>query len=177
MWNLKLAASGVDISPAAIDTANSRYVDPKAQTQPRCVLHRCFSVASITRIPFPARSVDAVLSAGLLEHVDPKDARQGISELARVARRYLFLEISSQPRMPAMATLLVPPRGNQTAAKAIAQHYRGRVRYPVERNIRPQIYWVGAFSAYGFSFVRNIPLPGWACCAFVLKRNVSIAPF
>ena len=173
LWSLKFTASGVDISPSAIQTAKERYVN-KENSHPQCVLHNCFLNGNVARqIPFPTNSVDAILSAGLLEHVEARDVGRAIGELTRVARKYLFLQIASESNMPIMTQFRVPKRGNRTGNELVIRDYRARVGHPIETNLRPQLYWISAFEKFGFVLSRNIPLPGWQCCAFVLRRNVT----
>jgi SAM-dependent methyltransferase len=172
LWSLKFTASGVDISPSAIATAKQRYVDPKEKSHPQCVLHNCFLNGNVARqIPFPTNSVDAILSAGLLEHVEAKDVDRAIGELTRVSRKYLFLQIASESNMPVMTQFRVPKRGNRTGNELVIRDYRARAPHPIEVNLRPQVYWISAFEKFGFTLERNVPLPAWSCCAFVLRRN------
>lgn len=173
LWNLKYVASGVDASPSAIEMANHRLVNPNDRSYPHCILGRCFWAASANHIPFPTRAADAILSAGLMEHIDAKDTQQVMAEMARVARKYLFLQIASQTFMPAMTQLRVPKKGNRTGSELLSKDFRGRAPHPIERNLKPQAYWIYAFEKHGFVLERNIPLPGWGCCAFVLRRNAS----
>lgn len=173
LWSLKFRASGVDVSPSAIDYARQRYVDPTDKLSNRCVLHRCFLVGNVKRLPFPSLAADAILSAGLLEHVDPKETHLAIAELARVARQFLFIQVASTAVLPSMLQQRIAKRGNTTAAKAIIQAYRARAPHPVEVNLKPQAFWVAAFEKHGYILERNIALPSWQCCSFVLRRNAS----
>lgn len=174
LWSLKYTASGVDISPTAISTARQRYEDPKDKLHPQCLLHKCFQVGSAKVIPFPGRICDAIMSAGLLEHIEPRDVNQVIAEMARVTRQWMFIEVASQSTLPSLAHVRVPSKGNQTGSSLLVRSYRGRGPAPLERTIRPQVFWVNAFERHGFVLERNLPLSGWnTCCAFVLRRNAS----
>jgi hypothetical protein len=130
-------------------------------------------VGNIKQIPFPTRSVDAILSAGVLEHVEAKDVGRAIAELTRVSKNYLFLQIASESNMPIMTQYRIPKRGNRTGNELIIRDYRARAPHPIEVNLRPRVYWISAFEKYGWILSRNIPLPSWQCCAFVLRRNAS----
>lgn len=173
LWSLNFIASGCDVAPHSISTANARYIDPHKSSHPQCLLNNCFLVGSVLSIPFPSHSTDAILSAGLLEHVEPRDVPVAVSEMARVARQYVLLQIAIEPTMPVMSQFHIPSRGNLTAAQVLARDYRARAPNPVERTLMPRLYWIDAFSKYGFVLERNIPLPHWSCCAFVLWRNAS----
>jgi len=72
---------GIDVSPKAIE--NSKKLG----------YNNCY-VASVTEIPFEENSVDAVFSCDTMEHLIENDVKQAISEIKRVARKYLFLKIS-----------------------------------------------------------------------------------
>lgn len=74
-------ASGLDVSNIAIRLATEKYEIP-----------RCYE-GSVLEIPFKHRSFDAVFSCDMLEHVHPEDLGKAIFEVARVARRYLFLHL------------------------------------------------------------------------------------
>lgn len=54
-------------------------------------------VAELPRLPFPAASFDAVLAVDVLEHLEEDEVEPSIDELARVTRRYLLTEVSSNP--------------------------------------------------------------------------------
>lgn len=127
LWSLGYTVSGVDISSSAIHQANQRYTDPARSSYPQCILHRCFVLGDASHIPFPSLSTDAILAAGLMEHVEPRHVKQVISEMARVARKYLFLMIASQPSMSIMNQLrAVPERGNRSGSELIIRDYSAR---------------------------------------------------
>lgn len=50
-------------------------------------------VGSITALPFPDASFDAVLAAEVLEHIRYEDVPQALSELHRVARKYVIVSL------------------------------------------------------------------------------------
>lgn len=75
-------AWGCDISPTAIRLAQEDGLEK------RCV------VGSILNIPFFDKSFDATASIHVIEHLDPLDIDQAISEIFRVTKRYIFLRIS-----------------------------------------------------------------------------------
>ena len=171
LWSLNFIASGVDVSATAIKTANERYVKDRSNSQ--CVLHNCFLVGDVAKIPFPSRAFDAVMAAGLLEHVAPKYVSSAISELTRVTRQYIFLQIAMQPTLPSLTRLRLPAKGNVTASEHLIRNFRGRAQEPIEVNLKPQLYWIDLFHNRGYVFEKNTPLPNWGCCAFVLRRNAT----
>jgi ubiquinone/menaquinone biosynthesis C-methylase UbiE len=69
--------TGSDLAPSAIDIARARH--------PQIDWH----VASIARLPFDDASFDIVMASGVLEHVPAW--KDGIYELARVARQYVIM--------------------------------------------------------------------------------------
>ena len=77
-----LDAYGFDISPTAIKLAEENGL------KGRCV------IGNILQIPFSKHSVDAIVCTDVLEHLSPEDVDLALSELFRVARKYLFLRIS-----------------------------------------------------------------------------------
>ena len=175
LWALNYVASGVDSSPYAISQATKRLVDSRDRSQQyHCILQQCFIVASITKIPYPRQAPDAILCAGLMEHIDVRDVNFAISEIVRVARHYLFIQIATHPQMPTMSSFRIPSRGNSTVSNIITKNYFARTPVPIERTLKPRMWWVSKFEKAGFIFIQNIPLPSPRCCAFVLKRNVSI---
>ncbi len=54
---------------------------------------RPVAVSSILALPFKDRSVDAVLCAETLEHLDPADLPAAAAELRRVARRHVIVTV------------------------------------------------------------------------------------
>ena len=165
--------SGVDVSRSAIHQANQRYTDPARSSYPHCILHRRFVVGDAVTYP-SHRYPRTPYWPQALEHVEPRHVKQVISEMARVARTYLFLLIASQPSMSTMTQLqVVPKRGNWSGSELIIKDYGARVPHPMEVSLRPQAFWVASFESRGYVLERNIPLPNWSCCAFVLRRNTS----
>jgi SAM-dependent methyltransferase len=77
-WALDLdafaEASGVDLSPAAIDLASRRV--PEAT----------LAVASLHRLPFPESAFDLVVASDVLQHVPEAEVHGSLRELSRVLR-------------------------------------------------------------------------------------------
>jgi ubiquinone/menaquinone biosynthesis C-methylase UbiE len=67
---------GVDLSPTLVEIAKTRYVSAQ--------------VAGADALPFPDKSFDVVILAGVIEYVF--DPNQVMQELARVARRMILIE-------------------------------------------------------------------------------------
>jgi ubiquinone/menaquinone biosynthesis C-methylase UbiE/predicted nucleic acid-binding Zn-ribbon protein len=75
-------ARGVDIAPVAIDHANA--------TSPGR-----FQVGSILALPFPDGAFDTVVCTDCLEHLAESDVQVALRELARVARKNVFIVVST----------------------------------------------------------------------------------
>ncbi|HPA24014.1 MAG TPA: class I SAM-dependent methyltransferase [Candidatus Cloacimonas sp.] len=72
----KYQVTGLDISPAAL-----KYLQcPVVQ-------------ASVTEIPFPAKSFDAVICNEVLEHLDNAALQKAVQELKRVANKYIIISV------------------------------------------------------------------------------------
>ena len=90
LWKHGLTAVGVDIAPTAVALA------VKTRGFGRCGTDPCFQTASAEALPFPDKSVDAILSSDVLEHIHVQDIDTVIYELGRVARKYLVLKIATR---------------------------------------------------------------------------------
>ena len=78
----KYQVTGLDISPAAL-----KYL-------------QCPSVqASITEIPFPDRSFDAVICNEVLEHLDNVSLQKAFPELKRVAKKYIIISVPHKEQL------------------------------------------------------------------------------
>ncbi len=93
LWKWGVPAVGVDIAPYAIRMAK-KY---RTSTMPLCGEGEpeCFQVASATNLPFPDKSVDAIISTDVLEHLLPEEAPLMVKEFLRVTRRIIFLQIAT----------------------------------------------------------------------------------
>lgn len=77
-------ARGVDVAVAPMAWANERAPDR-------------FQQGSMLELPFDDEAVDTIVSTDVLEHLDDADVPRALSELARVARRYAFISLSTAP--------------------------------------------------------------------------------
>lgn len=77
-------ARGVDIAPVAVDHANT-------------IAPGRFQVGSILALPFADGSFDAVVCTDCLEHLAEEDVPVALRELARVARRAVYIVVSTVP--------------------------------------------------------------------------------
>lgn len=82
LLDLLLEAGGIHMT--IVDHVDSKPVSKKSR----------FVVAPATALPFPESSFDFVVSTDMMEHMHEKTARIACNEMARVARRFVFLEIS-----------------------------------------------------------------------------------
>ena len=77
-------ARGVDIAPRPIEEAN------------RLAPGR-FQIGSILALPFPNESFESVTTTDCLEHLAAADVAEALKELHRVARRFVFVQLSTKP--------------------------------------------------------------------------------
>mmetsp|Transcript_122890 Transcript_122890/g.393690 ORF Transcript_122890/g.393690 Transcript_122890/m.393690 type:complete len:190 (-) Transcript_122890:31-600(-) len=54
----------------------------------------CFVQASLTQLPYESGKFDAGISSDVLEHIQPADVPRVVSEISRVVRRVLVLQIA-----------------------------------------------------------------------------------
>jgi ubiquinone/menaquinone biosynthesis C-methylase UbiE/predicted nuclease with TOPRIM domain len=90
-------ARGIDIAPVAIDHANTIAPDR-------------FQVGSILGLPFPDHSFDTLVCTDCLEHLDEADVPLALRELARVARKNVFVIVSTVPDRDARWHLTIRDR-------------------------------------------------------------------
>ena len=79
-----MRAYGIDVAEIAIRYAN------EISGARNCL------IASVTDIPFRDNFFDAVFSCDMLEHLHPLDVEDGVREIVRVAKKYLFLTIDGE---------------------------------------------------------------------------------
>lgn len=98
LWSNRFIAEGVDISNTAVKLAKEARVHKRAPGNPvpRCI-DKCFAQSSATRLPYGNQTFHAILSSDVLEHLEKQDMERAIYELARVAKRFLFLRIALTP--------------------------------------------------------------------------------
>lgn len=77
-------AHGVDIAARPVESASA-------------LAPGRFGVASILDLPFEDNAFDTVLSTDVLEHIDEDDVPRALGELARVARRSVFVRLATTP--------------------------------------------------------------------------------
>ena len=69
-----------------------------------------FETGSVLRLPFEDHSFDTVISTDCLEHLAEEDLPLAIREIARVARRQVYLRIATRPDRDKKWHLTVRPR-------------------------------------------------------------------
>ncbi|MCR4325592.1 MAG: class I SAM-dependent methyltransferase, partial [Patescibacteria group bacterium] len=101
-------------------------------------------VASVTEMPLPDGSFDAVLAAEILEHIRFEDVPKALSEIARVARThavislphpgYVFSVAFKVPMLPRIALFLQVPFFWKTH-RFNGEHYweLGKRGFPIRR--------------------------------------------
>jgi len=85
-------AHGVDPAQRPIDAARR-----EAETSLGAEHASRFTVASALDLPFADDAFDTVVSTDVLEHLDPADIQPALREIARVARRAVYLRIATEP--------------------------------------------------------------------------------
>lgn len=164
LWNMGLTASGVDLSMTAVNMARERQGD-----NPQFCVSKCWQQASATALPFANSSFDAIMSTDVLEHLDPPEVDAAVTELARLARKWMLLKISNRAESNRMQTIKAP-FANGTFAKEVRHRYKRDVPPQLHTSIHDAAWWISKFKAAGFDYHRTISVPSWACCAFVLRR-------
>eukprot|EP00962_Isochrysis_galbana_P061570 scaffold39766_cov270-Isochrysis_galbana.AAC.1 len=89
LWRAGIYSNGVDISNVAVGMANQNRTEGR-----KCQYEPCFQQADAARLPFADKAFDGILSTDVLEHVQPEEVHATCAELARVAKKYLFLKIA-----------------------------------------------------------------------------------
>lgn len=90
-------AHGIDVAPVAVDSGNARAPGR-------------FSRGSILELPFADASFDTVVCTDVLEHIAPADVDRALRELARVARRSVYLAVSTVADRDGSWHLTIQPR-------------------------------------------------------------------
>lgn len=83
-----LATWGVDVAERAVQLALATRGRTCEGPEP------CFVRASLTHLPYADGRFDAGLSSDVLEHIQPEDVPRVVSEISRVVRRLLVLQIA-----------------------------------------------------------------------------------
>lgn len=83
-----IPAMGLDISEQALKSVRHPAV-----------------VASVSRIPFPERYWDAVIASEVLEHIPEQDYQCALSEIQRVAERYIIISVPNEENLEKNMTL------------------------------------------------------------------------
>lgn len=169
LWERGYTASGVDISETAVAMAQRRHGHPSE----KCV-QLCWQAASAVRLPFSNKSVDAIVSSDVLEHLEPQDVPEAVAEFSRVARKYLILKISNRKESMRMDKVRAPGHNGTFANVVRARGHE--LPENLHASIHGRDWWVDAFAAAGWRLLRPLPLPSWACCGFVLHTPSATPP-
>lgn len=90
-------ARGVDVAPVAVENGNTKAAGR-------------FSLGSILELPFADATFDTVVCTDVLEHLAPADVERALRELARVARRNVYLAVSTVADRDGSWHLTIQPR-------------------------------------------------------------------
>lgn len=82
LLRIGIDAQGVDVSDVPVQHANS-------------LAPGRFKIGSILQLPFADDSFDTIVCTDCLEHIAPDDVPRALQELARVARRNVFIVVST----------------------------------------------------------------------------------
>ena len=172
---LQKAALAKTYVTRALNTPNNKNFMPLANApwplvtgRPRCVAP-CFTAAAATALPFADHAFDAIISSDVLEHLAPDEVETATREIARVARRWLFLKVSNRK----------DHRGTHLPRLA-EEHGNQSVPASLHLTIKPMRFWVEAFERHGFRLhhtLEDSTAFGWMkrvrdmCCSFVLVRT------
>ena len=171
LWKMGVKASGVDISATAVRVARQRHGD-----RPERCIDTCWQTARAMALPFANASVDAILSTDVLEHLtNAAEVHATVAELTRVARTWLLLKIADRHESSRMEKLKAPSGKDATDTFAsVVRRSHGRELPPnLHTTVQPGPWWIAKFKAMGFDLHRNVQMPSWACCGFVLRRRAA----
>lgn len=95
LWSIGKRASGMDVSSIAVSKARKARIPPVSASK-NCI-GECFRQGSATSIPWPDKSVDAVFSTEMLEHIDERDVPTVCREFRRLVKPngYLITQVHS----------------------------------------------------------------------------------
>ena len=176
LWKLGLAANGVDISARAVHMARDVRESSLPVEHNKCRSKPCFQVASAAALPFASDSFDGIMSTDVLEHVQPKEVKLAVAELARVARTVLLLKISNRPEGSVKELKILRSARQQRGESSWSS-------FNLHATIRGPEYWLRLFRAHGWylhhmleaephdvHYTRGagMGLP-WECCTYVLQ--------
>ena len=167
LWKMGIRASGIDISSNAIDMAHVRHGDNAL-----CV-EKCWQVAPATSLPFANFTFDAIISTDVLEHLDPTEVEQAVSELSRVTRTWLVLKIANRHEGSRMDRIKAPigKMPSDTFAKIIREKHKRDLPENLHNVVQNSEWWISKFEAAGFELFHKVRLARWACCGFVLRKK------
>lgn len=74
---------GMDIEAKQIEIASQRYP------------HLSFAIGSVCDLPLESKSYDLIIACEVLEHLE--DPMQGLSEIARVAKKWVLISVPWEP--------------------------------------------------------------------------------
>ncbi|RLC26331.1 MAG: hypothetical protein DRH56_04665 [Deltaproteobacteria bacterium] len=118
---------GIDISNKAIQQVPSR------------IRNYC-RVGNILKIPFKKNSFDLVTSFALLEHIPAQMARQAVSELMRVSKRYVLVQIC-----------------DKDSPQELSKNYR---KDPTHVNVATTSWWKRQFDQWQIDYKEILPKMG-----------------
>lgn len=82
---------------------------------------------SAINLPYKDKAFDLVVSSDTLEHIEPEDVDQTINEIVRVAKEYVFMQIST---------------------KEDRARWKRLIGKPLHRTIKPLDWWLNKFLCY-----------------------------
>ena len=133
LWKRGIVANGVDISPTAVNLANTHR-----KTYRNCGGFPCFQVASATSLPFGNKTFDTIISSDVLEHLSKEEVPFAVDELIRVGKRRLLLKIATKVEGNKAPLKLLHAKNTYSSVKAL------------HLSVMPIIKWASLFKKYGY---------------------------
>eukprot|EP00747_Dinoflagellata_sp_TGD_P027165 gnl/TRDRNA2_/TRDRNA2_132440_c0_seq1.p1 gnl/TRDRNA2_/TRDRNA2_132440_c0~~gnl/TRDRNA2_/TRDRNA2_132440_c0_seq1.p1 ORF type:complete len:176 (-),score=7.75 gnl/TRDRNA2_/TRDRNA2_132440_c0_seq1:178-705(-) len=99
----------------------------------------CFIKDNILQIPFPDRSFDAGLSTEVLEHIRPADIPKVVSEISRVVRSFLFVQM--------------PQEGQHHYNGG---HGRDYFAFDLQPTLKSPAWWKDQFTKFGWTLLEDL---------------------
>jgi ubiquinone/menaquinone biosynthesis C-methylase UbiE len=130
----KKRAWGIDASEVAVRAANEIHGG-----------RQCLA-ASAHDLPFKDKLFDAVFSCDCIEHTSPDDAHAAISEMSRVAKKYIFIVIDTE--------LERNTEHIDKAKKDYPKVFAGINN--LHMTVKPLDWWLTKFSHHGFKKIAEV---------------------
>jgi ubiquinone/menaquinone biosynthesis C-methylase UbiE len=153
LWLAGISSNGVDISKVAVNIANQNRTEGR-----KCQYEPCFKQADAAHLPFADKAFDGILSTDVLEHVQPEEVHATCAELARVAKKYLFLKIAYKKEVVVSHLHKLQKQGLVVRGGALHATVMGPSAWITE-------FWKVGFRVHGVSMQDGIIFVRTSCTA------------